>query len=98
MGTAKGTLGVRVYVDEILIPRLPPPEKIRAEMSIRGSTTKVPLSFVRLQPFVSPKLQLSNQRQEKVDVRVLPVIFRFDPPPGMQLFSGQLVDVYLGGS
>ncbi len=96
MATAKGTLGVRVYVDEILIPRLPPAEKIRAQMFIRGTNTKIPLEFVRMQPYVSPKIQLSNQRQEKVDVRVLPVIFRFEPPPGTQLYSGQLVDVYLG--
>jgi HlyD family secretion protein len=83
-------------VDEILIPRLPKADRIEAQMFIRGTNTKVPLQFVRVQPYVSPKIQLSNQRQEKVDVRVLPVIFRFDPPAGVQLFSGQLVDVYLG--
>jgi HlyD family secretion protein len=95
MGTSKGTLGVRCYIDEILIPRLPPVDKLQAQMSIRGTTTKIPLEFVRLQPYVSPKIQLSNQRQEKVDLRVLPVIFRFEPPPGVQVFPGELVDVYL---
>ncbi len=96
MGTAKGTLAVRCYVDEILIPRLPPTEKIAAQMFIRGTSTRVPLEFVRVQPYVSPKIQLSNQRQEKVDLRVLPVIFRFQPPPGVQVFPGELVDVYVG--
>ena len=96
MGTAKGTLGLRCYIDEILIPRLPPPEKLEAQMFIRGTSTKIPLEFVRVQPYVSPKIQLSNQRQEKVDLRVLPVIFRFQPPPGVQVFSGELVDVYIG--
>jgi HlyD family secretion protein len=96
MGTSKGTLGVRCFIDEILIPRLPPPDKLQAQMSIRGTSTKIPLEFVRLQPYVSPKIQLSNERQERVDLRVLPVIFRFEPPSGVQVFPGELVDVYLG--
>jgi HlyD family secretion protein len=96
MGTSKGTLAVRCYIDEILIPRLPPPEKLKAEMFIRGTNSKIPLEFVRVQPYVSPKIQLSNQRQEKVDLRVLPVIFSFQPPPGVQVFPGELVDVYVG--
>ncbi|MGZ3420966.1 MAG: HlyD family secretion protein [Polyangiales bacterium] len=97
MSTAKGTLAVRVYIDEILIPRLPPTEKLQAQMFIRGTNTKIPLEFVRVQPYVSPKIQLSNGRQEKVDLRVLPIIFRFQPPPDVQMFPGQLVDVYVGG-
>jgi HlyD family secretion protein len=96
MSSAKGTLAVRCYIDEILIPRLPPPDKLQAQMFIRGTSTKIPLEFVRVQPYVSPKIQLSNERQEKVDLRVLPVIFRFQPPPGVQLFPGELVDVYIG--
>jgi HlyD family secretion protein len=96
MASAKGTLAVRCYIDEILIPRLPPTDKLQAQMFIRGTSTKIPLEFVRVQPYVSPKIQLSNQRLEKVDVRVLPVIFRFQPPAGVQLFPGELVDVYIG--
>jgi HlyD family secretion protein len=49
-----------------------------------------------MQPYVSPKIELSNQRQEKVDVRVLPIIFRSTPPPGVELYPGELVDVYIG--
>ncbi len=96
MGTAKGTLAVRVYVDEILIPRLPPKDKLKARMFIQGTKISVPLEFVRMQPYVSPKIELSNQRQEKVDVRVLPIIFRCTPPPGVELYPGELVDVYIG--
>jgi len=29
-------------------------------------------------------------------VRVLPVIFRFEKPKDLNLFPGQLVDVYIG--
>lgn len=96
MGSAEGFLGVRCFIDEILISRLPRPDKTRAEMSIRGTNTKIPLEFVRVQPLVSPKIQLSNQRLERVDLRVLPVIFRFAPPAGTDVYSGQLVDVYIG--
>ena len=95
MGASQDSLAVRCYVDEILISRLPSPAHIRAQMSIRGTDIKVPLEFVRIQPYVSPKIELSNQRQEKVDLRVLPVIFRFkkkDTP----VYPGQLVDVYIG--
>lgn len=97
MSTSRALLSVRCFIDEILISRLPPPEKIRAQMFIRGTNTRVPLEFVRVQPYVSPKIQLSNQRQEKVDLRVLPVIFRFAPPRGMAVYPGELVDVYVGG-
>ena len=96
MGTSKQYLSVRCYIDEILIPRLPSADKIKAEMTIRGSDVKIPLTFVRVQPYVSPKIQLSNQRQEKVDVRVLPVLFRFEPPAGTGVYPGELVDVYIG--
>lgn len=96
MGSSDGYLGVRCFIDEILISRLPSPEKTKAEMTLRGTSTKVPLEFVRVQPYVSPKIQLSNQRQERVDLRVLPVIFRFVPPPGVKVYPGQLVDVYIG--
>jgi HlyD family secretion protein len=65
-------------------------------MTIRGTDTKIPLTFVRVQPFVSPKIELSDQRQELVDVRVLPVIFQLDRPANVNLYPGELVDVYIG--
>ncbi|MDR3554665.1 MAG: biotin/lipoyl-binding protein [Syntrophobacteraceae bacterium] len=95
MARAQPWLQVRCYVDEILIPRLPPPSQMAARMFIRGSNISVPLEFVRLQPYVTPKIELSNERTEKVDVRVLPVLFRFKPPKDVHVYPGQLVDVYL---
>ncbi len=95
-GRSEGYMGVRCYVDEILIPRLPPAEEMVATMTIRGTTTTVPLEFVRLQPYVTPKIELSAQRLEKVDLRVLPAIFRFQPPPGVEVYPGEMVDIYIG--
>ena len=43
-------------------------------MTIRGTDVHIPLSFDRIQPFVSPKIELSDQRQERVNVRVFPIM------------------------
>jgi HlyD family secretion protein len=95
LGPPQDHLAVRCFVDEILISRLPSPWHIVAQMSVAGTDIKVPLEFVRIQPYVSPKIELSNERQEKVDLRVLPVIFRF-PKQDLPVYPGQLVDVYIG--
>jgi HlyD family secretion protein len=95
MGPPQDYLAVRCYIDEILISRLPSKWHVTAQMSITGTDLKVPLEFVRVQPYVSPKIELSNERQEKVDLRVLPVIFRFQKQD-LPVYPGQLVDVYIG--
>ena len=96
MGSGQDYIGVRCYIDEILVHRLPPAGKITAKMFIRGTDISVPLEYVRVQPYVSPKIELSDQKTERVDVRVLPVLFRLRKPKEMALFPGQLVDVYIG--
>ena len=95
LGSSPSSLHVRCYVDEILVPRLPLGSKMIAQMSIRGSDVKIPLEFVRVQPYVSPKIELSDQRQERVDVRVLPVIFKIKQSANVNLYPGELVDVYI---
>jgi HlyD family secretion protein len=96
LGTPQDDLYVRCYVDEILVARLPSPQTIKAQISIRGTDVRIPLQFIRVQPFVSPKIELSDQRQERVDLRVLPVLFRFAKPSNMNIYPGELVDVYIG--
>jgi HlyD family secretion protein len=86
---------VRCYVDEILVSRLPSHWHIKALMQITGTDIKVPLEFVRVQPYISPKIELSNQKQEQVDSRVLPVIFRFEKKDA-PVYPGQMVDVFIG--
>ncbi len=95
MGGPPDHLEVRCYVDEILVSRLPAAWHMQAQMSIPGTDTKIPLEFVRVQPYVSPKIELSNERQEQVDLRVLPVIFRFEKKDA-PIYPGQLVDVFIG--
>jgi HlyD family secretion protein len=95
MGRQGGSLAVRAFVDEILIAKLGKLDRLEATMYVRGTDTRIPLQFVRVQPYVSPKIQLSNARTERVDLRVLPVIFRFQRPADLELYPGQLVDVYV---
>ncbi len=95
LGPPQEYLAVRCFVDEILVSRLPGADSIQAQMSVRGTDIKVPLEFVRVQPYVSPKIELSNERQEQVDLRVLPVIFRFRKQSAL-VYPGQEVDVYIG--
>ena len=81
MGTPHDSLQVRGYVDEILIHRLADPSQDDApRCSSAAPTSASAAEFVRVQPYVSPKIELSDQRQERVDLRVLPVIFRFEKP------------------
>ena len=96
MGLPQSHLQVRTYIDEILVHELPPTEKIEAQMFVRGTNVHLPLTFVRIQPYVSPKIELSDARTERVDLRVLPMVFRFEKPKDLNLYPGQLVDVYVG--
>ena len=45
---------------------------------------------------MTPKLELSNERQELVDLRVVPVLFSFSLTDSVKVYPGQLVDVYIG--
>ena len=97
LGTPQTRLQVRAYVDEILVPRLPKGQ-MQAQMSLRGSNRLIPLHFERIEPYLSPKISLSDQRQERVDLRVLPVIFTFARPADMAVYPGQMVDIYISGN
>jgi len=98
LGADDKYMQVRCYLDEILVPKLPKTANLQATMLVRGMNNKaIPLEFVRLQPYTTPKIQLSNESLERVDVRVLPIIFRFKKPSDINIFNGQLVDVYIRG-
>jgi multidrug resistance efflux pump len=55
---------------------------------------KYPLKLVRIEPFVVPKKSLTGENTERVDTRVLQVIYALEPA-GKQLFVGQQLDVYI---
>lgn len=55
----------------------------------------IPLTFIRIDPYVVPKMSLTGSSQEKVDTRVLQVIYTFEKPAELSLYIGQQVDVYI---
>ncbi|MGE3771975.1 MAG: HlyD family secretion protein [Gammaproteobacteria bacterium] len=59
-----------------------------------AATTRVALEFVRIEPLVVPKKQLTGDVVERVDTRVLQVIYRVKPGAA-PLFVGQQVDVFI---
>lgn len=86
-------LNIRVDIDESDIPRFRTDQSAYAVP--RGAAdVKIPLSFLRLEPYVIPKTNLSGSMTERVDVRVLQAIYRVEDA-NARLFVGQQVDVFL---
>jgi multidrug efflux pump subunit AcrA (membrane-fusion protein) len=62
---------------------------------VRGnSRLKAPLTFVRFEPFVIPKRSLTGDTTERVDTRVLQVIYRIEGEE-VPLLVGQQLDVFI---
>lgn len=87
-------LHVRVDVDEHEGWRVK--STATAEARLRGqSTLHAPLKFVRFEPLVVPKRSLTGDATERVDTRVLQVIYEVVSSPGVPLFVGQQLDVFI---
>jgi len=91
------TLNVRAQVDEEDLALLPmDPVSVRAVARSRGSVVRdIPLTLVRVEPFARPKSDLTGDNIERVDTRVIDVVFRMTPPEGLRMVPGQAVDVYI---
>jgi len=89
-------LNVRVDVDEHEAWRVKPGAAATAHL--RGDARlKTPLHFVRFEPFVVPKKSLTGDSTERVDTRVLQVIYRIDGQD-LPLYVGQQMDVFIDAS
>lgn len=88
-------LNVRVDIDETDAWRVkadaPAIAYLRGNKNINS-----PLEFVRFEPFVVPKTSLTGDSTERVDTRVLQVIYSIEKTD-LPLYVGQLVDVYIQG-
>jgi HlyD family secretion protein len=92
LGGAK-PLHVRVDVDEHEAWRVR--DGAEAVGHVRGNAElKTPLRFVRFEPFVVPKRSLTGDSTERVDTRVLQVIYSVAHEDA-QLFVGQQLDVFI---
>lgn len=58
-------------------------------------TFKINLLFSRIEPFVIPKKSLTGASDERVDTRVLQVIYSIDNADKLKFFVGQQVDVFI---
>ncbi len=86
-------LHVRVDIDEVDIVRFS--KESAAYASLRGRPSdRAAISFVRIEPYVLPKKTLTGSVSERVDTRVLQVIYAIDPK-SMTAVPGQQVDVYI---
>jgi multidrug efflux pump subunit AcrA (membrane-fusion protein) len=86
-------LHVRVDVDEHEGWRVRPGAAGTAHL--RGNAdVKTPLRFVRFEPFVVPKRSLTGDSTERVDTRVLQVIYRVERSD-LPLYVGQQLDVFI---
>ena len=84
---------VRVDIDENDAWRFRPGAK--AEAFVRGNRDlKAPLEFVRVEPYVIPKRSLTGESTERVDTRVLQVLYSFDPK-ALTVYVGQQMDVFI---
>jgi HlyD family secretion protein len=86
-------LNVRVDIDEYDIPRFL--QNAPARATLKGHNDGFfPLKFVRVEPYVVPKKSLTGDNTERVDTRVLQVIYAIDTQ-GKRLFVGQQLDVFI---
>ncbi len=89
-------LHVRVDIDEQDIPRFVP--NAPAWAVLKGNIRqKYKLTFVRVEPYVVPKRSLTGDNTERVDTRVLQVIYSLGPE-GKPLYVGQQLDIYIDAS
>jgi multidrug resistance efflux pump len=89
-------LHVRVDIDEYDIPRFVPQAPARA--TLKGQPDEFfPLRFVRIEPYVVPKRSLTGDNTERVDTRVLQVIYAIETT-SIRLFVGQQLDVFIDAS
>jgi HlyD family secretion protein len=86
-------LHVRLDIDENQIEKIAIGQP--AVISARGDAKRqVKAEFVRAEPLIVPKRSLTNSATERVDVRVLQLIFAL-PQEGSQFFVGQQVDGFV---
>jgi len=87
-------LQVRADIDEQNATRI---RKDQAAFGyLKGDpTVTFPLEFIRIEPYVIPKVSLTGSSTERVDTRVLQIIYSLTRPTDPPLYVGQQVDVFI---
>lgn len=87
-------LQVRAEVDEQNASHIFPHASASA-FPKNNSSLEIPLRFERIEPYVIPKQSLTGTSDERVDTRVLQVIYSFDYPLSFPIYVGQQVDIFI---
>ncbi|MBV9608483.1 MAG: hypothetical protein JO187_02905 [Acidobacteria bacterium] len=86
-------MNIRADIDEADAWRVRP--NTAAVAYVRGDTgQRLPLQFVRFEPYVLPKKSLTGDATERVDTRVLQAIYRIADQKA-PVYVGQQMDVYI---
>jgi len=89
-------LQLRADVDEDSASRVRPGAP--AVAYIKGMRSDpIPLQFVRIEPYITVKKSLTGESTERVDTRVLQVIYQFDKTK-VPVYVGQQMDVFIDGA
>jgi len=86
-------LNVRVDIDENDAWRVQPDAAAVAFLRANPNL-KVSLKFERIERYVIPKVSLTGDNTERTDMRVLQVLYSFDPS-ALPVYVGQQMDVYI---
>ena len=87
-------LHVRVDIDENDLPYFSTASDAIATLKGRPRV-RFPLKFVYVEPYVIPKQSLTGYNSERVDTRVLQVIYELPEDRAVEVHVGQQMDVYL---
>ena len=92
MGTVS-PLQMRIDIDEEDSWRFS--KGAEATAFVRGNASiHFPMEFVRVEPYIIPKTSFTGATIERIDTRVLQVLYRFEKKD-LPIYPGQLLDVYI---
>jgi HlyD family secretion protein len=92
MGTVN-PMQVRIDIDEADAWRYQ--QGAKATAFVRGnSTIHFPLTFFRVEPYVIPKSSFTGETVERVDTRVLQVLYTFEKGI-LPVYAGQILDIFI---
>ena len=90
-------LHVRVDIDEQDLPYFLPGSTAVATLKGRPQV-RFPLTYFDTEPYVIPKQNLTGSNSERVDTRVLQVLYALPEKTSVPLHIGQQMDVYIEAS
>lgn len=95
MGTVE-PLQIRIDIDEEEAWRFV--KGAKATAFVRGNRNiYFPLDFVRVEPYIIPKSSFTGDTTERMDTRVLQVLYRFEKKD-LPIYTGQILDVFIEAS